>query len=389
MTIYSFIQDKMVIERLIGVMIYACTLFIFYYGIRYSYSRKKTAGLLNIYVIILSIMAFIFIPEKTTDLYRLLEISKNWPNMKFNDFITQIAFKSNVPVAYIYIYICRCTGLDGFLPMMTCFIFYSNVFSILKSLQKKFNIESKQIAIAMLSFMAMGKFLEVISGVRTLMAAAIFARCLYYELTNHKINLTKTIIIYLIELITCLIHPYILILFLMKLILSLFKREQKKSVKILNTCIVIIVCAFTIIYGKNYIKEAIEKAKSYLFEDHYSYIWEYIIAGLQCLTIGYSLIFFLKNRKLMNYKIIDKNTYFNIFIFVSMFFIVALVFCYQYSIFHRTITFVSILTMPLICFNLKEYSSKKYEETIIGISLLALILACTRGDLCAYKFFIL
>ena len=91
----------------------------------------------------------------------------------------------------------------------------------------------------------------------------------------------------------------------------------------------------------------------------------------------------------MNYKIIDKNTYFNIFIFVSMFFIVALVFCYQYSIFHRTITFVSILTMPLICFNLKEYSSKKYEETIIGISLLVLILACTRGDLCAYKFFIL
>lgn len=388
--IISFLERTMVVERLIGVLTYAVILLIVVYFLKHSKSKTRSFMILNVYLLVLSVMAFFFIPDTSADLYRWLELTINWPKQSLLAFFKETALKSNVPLAYLFIYVCRCTGIDGVLPMASAFVFYFFFFSILKRAYVDFKFTSRQLSLMLLVFMSLGRFIEIISGLRCLMAVAIFARCLYSELVNKKPSLFKTLILYVVELASCLIHPYVLILFLIKSLLTLIKHENSLFTKIINVGVVIAAITAVVTFGSSYLKSAIEKSESYLSGGHYSYIWEYLIAGMMVILIIYNLYYYFKNtRHSFRESLKDRLSVNNLVLFTISFLAIAIILFFQYSIFHRTVTFVSIVFLPIVGLNLTYSASKRFERNVLVFSLFILFVACARGDLCAYKFFLL
>ena len=389
-SIADFFGQTMLIERFAGVFVYALFLSLFTFLVYKSNSKKHVTLLLAIYLVILMIMAFFFIPEPSSDLYRWLDITKNWSSYSFSYFLNEIAFKSNVPIAYLFIYLCRRTQINGILPMMSAFIFYSCFFSCLRKSLNDFNLKYKHIAIMLFVFMSMGRFVEIIAGVRCLVAVAIFSRCVYSEVISSKRHFfIKTLFLQIIEIIACLMHPFILVLFIIKSILSIFRKGDRLFERLFRIALLASISILVFTFGSSYIFSAISKTESYLFNEHYGYAWEYFIAILMVLVIVYTIVVCVRSLKFgfSRVETRQKNVVFNFLLFSSIFLIIAIVFLFQYSIFHRMITYVSILSLPLIGFALKNRSNSSFERNIMLLSIVILFIACSRGDLCSYKFF--
>ena len=373
----TFLKSTMLIERLLGVLAYFLLLLFFYLVIKRTRNRKTMFRCLNVYLIALCVLAFFYVPSDSADLYRWFNMTENWPSQDFRIFFREVVMTANDPIAILYVYLCRLTRIDGMLPMFACFVFYLNFFSILKNISKDFNVSNSNIAILLFFFMSMGRFVEVISGVRCLVAVSIFSRCLYLELVRKERTFFFNCVLYFFELVSCLIHPYVVVLFCMKSLLMLFIKERNAKIKYLNIVTIFLIVIFGIAYGKTYFNSAIDKGESYLSGDHYSYGWEYLIASLMLLTIGYSL--YVCHSKNLAVKGVKKMC--------SLFLLIALLFCFQYSIFHRTITFLAILSLSIVAMNLQTSNKQNYKKCILVMSTIILLLASTRGDLCGYKFF--
>ena len=72
--------------------------------------------------------------------------------------------------------------------------------------------------------------------------------------------------------------------------------------------------------------------------------------------------------------------------------IIELVLIMSYSIFHRYSGFSSFITFPLLAHVLNaesELDRHSFNKYIKLVCVIVLILACLRGNLCAYKFFVL
>ena len=138
--------------------------------------------------------------------------------------------------------------------------------------------------------------------------------------------------------------------------------------------------------GSDYIDAAFDKAMSYTSHNVYSYVWEYLIAG-----IGFALIlatiYNLKKRYPDKWRELKPSIRFLIAIIVY-----ALLFVNVYSICQRFFSACLICAIPVIMqFFSCEYActrGKTRRNTII-ILMVVLLLACTRGNLCGYKFFVL
>ena len=69
-----------------------------------------------------------------------------------------------------------------------------------------------------------------------------------------------------------------------------------------------------------------------------------------------------------------------------------ILFCFEYTIFHRFIMFSSIIIAPLM-YAVLQYKLQKEDHRYVNfvrvLTLAILAVACVRGNLCGYKFFLL
>lgn len=371
----NWMNETMLAERLIGVITYSIILFFVYVSLKNAKKYKQLQRILNIYLIVICILAFFYIPAKTADLTRWLEYSEKWRLMPFKEFYELHLEKNNVPVAYLLMYLCSLTGIDGTLPAICALIFFNNVFYILKDLYKKHNVSANGIASALLFIMSTGCFLEVISGVRCFVALSILARCFYNETINNKSIINNIIFC----VIASLLHPMALIIYTIRLFLLLVQKSNSFIKKTFSICFVLIFCVLFFEYASPYIDTALDKASDYTSSNTaYSFIWEYIIGILS--SIVYITVLY-KYKKTKNSTEFD-----NIVIFNIVFLIICLVFSFEYNIFHRTITFLSIINTPIISKSYDLAKNKNLYRFLTFFSCLILLLACTRGNLCGYKF---
>ena len=368
------------LERLLGISLYSTVLFLIILCI---YRTKKIGRILEVYAIILSVMAFFYKPAETADLFRIYEAMEYFSDMSWDSFYNNLLITST-PAYLIYIRIIGKIGIKELLPAITAFLYYINVFYILKKSSQKYGINNKLVALVLFFFMTFGQFLQVISGIRSMLAFSIVTRCMYEEIIENKnfvFNLLKYIFAF------CL-HPVGVVSFVIRIFYEIFFLKAKKYSQLIRKFIVLlIVSVIGIKIAIPYILGMIHTIKIYLEPGGYSYIWEYILAVFHLILIIYSLYkykyYLRKNRKI--------NSLVKLIKFLIT--VVCLLF-FEYSTFQRFTVFVSGLFLPVFVYILSIVQqdilkNKNYIKTMICGSVLILLLACLRGNLSAYKFFIL
>ena len=380
MNLYVWLTRTMLIERLLGVTVYAGLLLIMYLSIRGAKDSKTLCKVLNVYIVLLCIMAFFYIPGENADLFRWRQIFDmyGWAQKPFLTFLHEHVFQASTPVAYLYMYLCNITGIHGILPLFCAGIFYSNVFYILKNLHCRHGVSAHSVAELLLMFMSAGCFLEVISGVRCLVALSVLGRCFYDEIYNNK-SIFKCI---LWEGLAALTHSMAAVLLAGRLVFWLFQNKQRGVKQVVNLVMICVIAAIAFKYGSEYFVAAYNKGLSYLLsDDTYSYSWEFLMRGLVVLQM---VIIFTGTPKTSTRPELKDIKRFSVICFVLDVVFIA----FDYNVFHRLNTFLLIVMMPLAGIAMDR---NKYHLTsmIRLLSLLILALACTRGNLCGYKFFLL
>lgn len=367
------------IPRLVGVFTYFVITIFFFLLIRKS-NKSKLNIILLIYALILAIIGFFYVPSESADLSRIWDTMRDFSTSSMTE-LSEFALSTNIPTFYFFIYMISWTDLYNLLPAIVAFIFYINSFYIIKDYAQKKNFSSKTIALTVFIFMCFGQFLQVISGIRSLLAFSIIARCVYNEYINNK-SILKNLIWYIIA---ATLHPAALAIILIHLIITLAISGKISKVK---KVLIVLIMILILIFGQSFLDEMISAANSYLTEESYSYIWEYIMAIAYLFLLLITIIDANKTSLAL-------NTYKK---YIIVFIIITSLFISVYSIFQRYTVFISVLASPLFMetinkYECKEndysqYKSKKYLQLIFLGSLAILVLACARGNLSGLKFFI-
>ncbi len=377
--IQYWLERTMVIERLTSVMIYVLCLAFSYYFLRNAKTEKRVAFILNLYLAFLCVMAFFYIPTETTDLFRLRKMSDSWMKFNFGDFFNNIMIKSYVPVSYFMMYLCGKTGITGLLPMLSALVFYYNMFYILKDLNLRHRISPPSLSLGFLFLMSSDIFLEVISGVRCFAAISILARCFYDEMFNDK-SVGKNVIWCILA---SLMHSLALVLYAIRICLLIYSKKNR----FLNICTGAVVFGIAFIWGRNYLDASIVKMSDYITRGEYSFAWGRLLDLLSLTVIILSIIKITKigfENKYISYEAINQMR-----LITTCLVIIALMFSFEYSIFHRTIVFVSMLLIPIISIKCNVKTSENYRAFIKLASILLLIVCCSRGNLSGYKLYLL
>ena len=374
------LSGTFIFERLLGSGSYFLLVFLITTIISNSKGSKIIKITLNISIVLLCLMAFFYIPAQTADLYRWRLNTSNWPSMSLSVFYDQYFTTSNTPVGFFMIYICQKTGIKGMLPLVCTLIYHVNIFHIIKLVLKKGDYSNKTIATSFLFVMCTGRFLEVISGVRCLVAFSIIARIICDEIIDNK-SIIKSFVWYFLA---CLIHTAAIPLVAVRFFVLVFEKKTKLWIKLMNICFVIFAIYISLVYGDLYINDAVDRANGYIANDVYSYGWEYLIVGLQLIIILRVLyLYYLKYKD---------DSYLKYIALVCLIFSVIVVVLFKsYSIFHRFVGFCSYIMIPLICYVDYNKSEKSivFDRNIRLICYFIMTVAALRGNLSGYKFIII
>lgn len=351
-------------KRAISLIIFLAINILFFLIIKKSNTKHVKLAIIS-FVIILTVMAFLYNPLKTADLYRIQEALKShYLPMATTTLFEKIA-DSNTPVANIYYFIIAKTGNVRLMPAITALIYYSIVCYIAYDNAKEKKYSSSILASSILMFMSFGQFLEVISGIRTMLSFSIISYCVYEEQNKNK----RVLFHIPIYIIASLIHPVGLIASLVRITAYILKESKGRVITKVATICAIIAVMFI---GQNIILGAFEKGSNYINSESYKYTWEYIIGILTIVFIVTSANLH-GQKNLVNTKILS-----------LLFILLAVILFQEYNTFHRLVILSTMISIPLIQDNLyflQETGRKKriamYHASALTIGLLSLI----RGNL--------
>lgn len=355
------------VERIIGISTYvAILLLIFLLLVNNNINLKK---ILNLYTLILTIMAFFYIPPPGEDLCRIFEIMQSYRQISFSSFISSLSF-SSIPIALLLYYIIAKIGFFGLLPAIVTFITFKNIFYIICDVAKKNNIENKSTRWLVIFIMATGLFGYLVTNIRALLSLSIISRCFYDEFINEK-NILKDIPLYLI---TVFIHPICFFVILIRIFYYIFFDFKVKKI---YKFIILTLMLLSTMFFKNYYIMAIDKFYKYLKDGNYFWIYEFI--KLIFLDL-YVFIFSFINK---NNKVKKISNY--ITIVLIMICIIG-----EFNLFMRVSYFCAILFLPIFGKLIVSHKKDRSFNLITFLNIIIILLiSCTRCHLSSYKFFLI
>ena len=373
-----WIESRFLVERALGAGLYCLVVMVAFLAIRNNRLRLKT--ILNLVLFTLVVMAFFYIPTETADIYRWQVLSRGWMGMRFKDFASVIMMRNATPLGVGIIYVCQKTGINGILPAFCALVFYANVFHIFVITEKKYQISPRIMSLVFLYIMCTGRFQEVIAGIRNMLGFSIVARCIADEVIKDK-SVIKNSIWYLTA---CLIHSAIIPLVMLRMLFLLFDKKNKNLGLFVNLGFLMVAILFAYRYGMSYVITMYRKARGFLTYDVYSYFWEYLITILHMPLTIYALWKYYKKR--------DRESELYVMETWGVVTTVAEILMFgSFAIFQRFAAFSSLITIPVMASVLEgqKENDRVTESNLIIICLITLMIAAVRGNLCAYKFFIL
>lgn len=360
-------------ERMIGVATYLALLLFFSYLIgRVKKGEKK---ILIIYAIILSILAFFFIPNPGYDLERICKIIQDtYAQMSARGLVEQLG-KTFTPTITVIYYVVAKIGIYGLLPMMASATFYACLFAVYYRICKKNNICGPKKSLLLFMTMSLGTYLEVICNLRCMTAFSIIAYCYYMEEYEEK-KITKNIVLYLIA---STIHLAGLAVTLLRIVLYPIQKRTKKITKIIFSAILITI-VFTL--APNFINQIIFTKTYYTENVEYMYVPEFILMGIMTAYITMiKLIHFKDFRK-------DENIRKSIF-FSTILLAIMVINIDNYSMFHRFGTLHFLISLPIMGYYISKIRHKTSIALLIIVCLIVISIAGYMGNLSGFKYFII
>lgn len=374
-----------IIERLIAVCIYGYVLA--FVCMLISFSNINYKVLIRIYTVALVVMAFLYVPYITTDLYRINEMMIGYSAYEFSDFFRLFVAGSTTPAAAILYWAIGKTGVLALLPAFSAAVCYSCIFYIFIHVCESQKVKRQNIAIMLMFFMSIGTYIFVIANIRTMLGICLIMFCFYRESVERKWNVFHI----LLYVIAALLHNFCVVVIVFEAFVLLFDRRRSLARRWIYFVIEAGAgCAFLILMGSA-VQNIFSKAMDYIAGDQYTYFWEYLIGAIVWVLGVYILYQVKKNRQ-------KDSSLIGVEIFLTLCIIVAGVFCFEFTIFHRLVTFTaSILTIPLLPTVLEGCPLKRSgyklsfsaQQIFMAASFLMLFISCTRGSLCSLKFFVL
>lgn len=367
------------IERLVGVGVYSFILVLVSWTIASSKSNKKVRFILFLYTIALAIMGFFYVPYVTADLARIYNTLDYFKMLDFSVFMDRVGESSTV-VANIYYWLVSKTGENRLLPAINAFICYSCIFYIFRKTMEKYNISKKNFAIALFFYMAIGNYMFVISGIRTMLAISLVAYCFFREAVEKKFRLYHI----LLYVAAAFIHNFAVIIIIIRLVIPLVARGISFWKRMSYILFLSVLSIFAALNMTDLLESVFGRADGYITgENMYSYFWEYLIGAFVILI---SVIALIKVRS----KYIGEGELSQIKIFSIVCILLSLAFCFEFTIFHRLTTYACAITStPILMLYLDKCGTKNKQKLILWASIALLFIACARGTLCSLKFFIL
>ena len=380
-----------VFERLVGVAVFSFVLIIICLSL-IGKSGKQIRNVLIIYALILTVFGFYYIPYETADLYRINELVDSFSKLSFGKMVDKQKVLGDKGIANYLYWLIGKTGVPQLLPAIVTFVCYSCIFYIISKTAEKNEVSGKNVAIALFFYMSIGNYMLVIAGIRCMLGISLLSFCFFRENAEGKFSLIHLVL----YLISALVHPFAAVLIAARFMISIFDNQAKTLKKrlyflVLGVGIIVAVCLLD-----GYVDEIIKKAKSYLGGDGYSYLWEYVLSILACFVM---LAVLLKRRNIVEKSKLKLNVW--ILYEVALFF-VALVVCYEFTTFHRLTTYIMpIIALPLLMTVLQSIDDKKHAKisfnggvinfgsAVMLVSVVLLFVACFRGSICSFKFFVL
>ena len=364
-------------ERLVGVGTYSAILVIVCYLISRFKSNKSVRIVLFIYTIALALMGFFYVPYITADLYRIYEYLDFFRTFEFKAFLERYQDSSTL-IAYIYYWLVSKTGENRLLPAITAFISYSCIFYIFRKAKEKYNVSNKNFAIALFFYMSIGNYIYTISGIRTMLAVSLIAYCLFRETVEKKFRLYH-IVLYVIA---AFMHNFAVVVILIRLIIPLVSKSISALRRIAYIIFFAAISIFIALNMRELLDVVFEKADGYIGGNIYSYFWDYLIGAI---VVVISLIVLIKVRS----KEYGEGELSQMKVFSIVCIALSLVFFFEFSIFHRLVTYVTAITVtPLVMVYLSKQETKNAQKLILFVSLVLLFVSCSRGSLCGLKFFV-
>lgn len=385
------------IGRVISLIIFVIFLLGVCISIKYSRSRKISILILKLYIAILSMMGYFFIPHTGADVTRLIPLMMSYKNTSISNLLVYLT-NTSAPAVTFYYFILAKMNNPHLLPAITAFITFSFCFGVLINiLRYEKKIKGIEIAISLFIFMSRGLTLQIISNIRTIMSLSIIGWCAYQEFYRNK-KIKSLIFLYLLG---ASFHVMGQVMFLYRIFYFMIENSKNKLHKLMKIALTIFILVIVCIYGEKYLNNIFQKTSSYLNSSlsgtGYVYLWEKILSIMSIIVCIYLIRWFNHSNKINIKKrkqdLGSRSTKKLIKYIIPLVVIDILVMFIEFNFFQRTSWYLTILCIPLTVYTIREgkglKNSIKYQRMLIIFSVVMLLLACARGDLCSLKFFII
>lgn len=372
-------------ERLIGIIIYLSIFLFIIMLLSKTTSHKRTRNILILYIILMGIMGYYYLPGQTADLYRAQTLIKlHYSTYSFADIFETIK-SINFQIYPVYYWIFGKIGNVNLLPSVTGMWCYSNIFYILYDSYKKNQWSNNTLIKCLIFIMAGGQFLEVISGIRSMLAFSIVAVCIYNETYKNK-NIIKNAPLYLFA---GLMHDAAFVLIGIRIGIMLIQKEKKFISYIKNIIIIFLVALVVLKFGQNTIASILKHGSGYLNGNVYSNTWEYIIATscnvfmIYSLKVSKSILIKNKNEEISKSRKIS-----------IIYLLIDIIFIIEYSIYQRFRSFIMFFIIPIIGYNFDFIEKnngkyfKNYQKFFYLFAIFTILLSLVRGNISNLKFFL-
>ncbi len=377
------------IPRMIGIGVYTLGLMLISFFMMHT-KEKYVAMWLKVYIVVLAMMAFFYVPTNGADLYRLIPIMHIYTNMSVNVLIDTM-LSSSTPGVPLYYHLIGQLGMDGLLPATTAFLTYTLAFSVLLKCYKKVQSKKRDVVLILMLFMSRGLLQVTISNIRTVLAMTLVGWCIYTEL-DLKRSTIKNSVFYIMA---ASLHVMGQFMVLIRIALFLVEKSETTWHKIAKLMLSTASIAGIIFYGESYVENFVDKAEGYIVGGQqgqtYFYFWEALLSILSIMVLlylMYKISLYRDASSIKDHKFIAKKMLH--FLTILAVFNLAILF-FEFNFAFRFSFFVTLLNIPmgLYCLKCVEATPQyiKVRNNLLIVSCVMLAVAVTRGDLSSLKFF--
>lgn len=359
--------------RLFGVFTYVVLLALALVGVRYL-PQRQTKYVIWGYFLVLCAVAWFYVPYITTDIYRHNQYAAQLAQLPLNDFFYTLASAKAGLFTLVYFRV-----FVSCLMPVTCAIVFGAIFYILADTSKQLRVTRSVITLALLWIMTNDFYLVSITNVRSYVAVAFVAFCIYRETFQRKFS-GLNILLYLcaIEM-----HSMGIVLVVFRTLAYLVSGGKLTFWKIILFPFILATVVLAFPLYQELLFGSAERFEGYYDHNTYNYVWERVIFIIQTIVQGYIL------WKAYVYRLFKEDTWASYKLTVTGA-VVVLVICHLHVVFmQRWIIFSAILELPVLIRLLQLEHAKHHHQIkqfLIATCFITFAFVCSRGNLCSLKF---